>query len=213
MKTNDLITALAADLDTKPVSVGSALARAIAVSLPVAAAILIYVLHVRSDFWTSIGVSPRFTFKFVFTLATAAAGLWLSLRLSQPGKSAGPALGGLVLAAALLLIAVTAELIALPQARWAGALIGDKAVPCMILIPTLAAAPFAAILFAMRSGAPANPGMAGAAAGLLSGAIGATLYASHCTNDSPLFVAVWYVIALAAITLAGSLIGRKVLRW
>ena len=213
MKTDDLITALTADIDTKPASVSRAVAQAIMLSLPIAAAILILALHVRPDFWTVLTTSPRFDFKFVFTLATLGAGLWLALRLSRPGTSAGPALGALGIAAALLIAAVTTELIVLPRADWAGALIGDRAIACMTLIPTLAAAPLAALLFALRSGAPDNPRIAGAAGGLLAGAIGATLYASHCTNDSPLFVAVWYVIGISAVTFAGSLIGAKALRW
>ncbi len=213
MKTDDLITALTADIDTKPAPVSRAVAQAVVLSVPIAAAILIYAIDVRPDLWAQLGAEPRFTFKFVFTLATATAGVWLALRLSRPGTSAGPALAALGAAAALLIAAVTTELIVLPRSTWFPTLIGDRAFACMLLIPTLAAAPLAAILFALRSGAPDSPRIAGAAAGLMAGAIGATLYASHCTNDSPLFVAVWYVIGIAAVTFAGSLIGAKVLRW
>jgi hypothetical protein len=39
------------------------------------------------------------------------------------------------------------------------------------------------------------------------------LYASHCTDDSPLFVATWYPIATAVVTAAGALIGARVLRF
>lgn len=213
MKTDDLISALTADIATKPTPVPRAMALAAALSLPVAGALLLYYIEVRPDLWQQFGADPRFTFKFAFTLATAAAGVWLALRLSRPGTSAGPALSALGLAAAFLLAAVSAELMSLPRAMWSRALIGDNALGCVLLIPLLAAAPLAALLFALRSGAPDNPRIAGAAAGLLSGALGATLYASHCTSDSPLFVAVWYVLGIAAVTLAGSLIGSKVLRW
>lgn len=213
MKTDDLISALTADVATKPTPVPRAVALWVALSLPVAAAILIYAIDVRPDLWGQLGAEPRFTFKFIFTLATTAAGLWLALRLSRPGTSAGPALAALGFAAALLLAAVTTELIVLPRNYWGTALIGARAIDCVLLIPVLAAAPLAALMYAMRSGAPDNPRIAGAAAGLMAGAIGATLYASHCTNDSPLFVAVWYVIGISAVTLIGSLIGSKVLRW
>jgi len=38
----------------------------------------------------------------------------------------------------------------------------------------------------------------GGIAGLLSaGPLAATLYASHCTDDSPFFVATWYTISTA----------------
>ena len=70
-----------------------------------------------------------------------------------------------------------------------------------------------AFLMALRQGAPANPGLAGALAGLASGGIAATFYASHCIDDSPLFVIVWYSIAISLVTLAGFLAGRRWLAW
>lgn len=213
MKTDQLIEALTADLAVKPAPVPRAVGLAIAASLPVAAAILVYGPQIRPDAWALFGVGPRFTFKFVFTLSTAAAALWLVLRLSRPGRTPGPAIAGLIGSAILLAVAVGMEMAALPRTLWMPSLIGDRAVACMLLIPTLAAAPLAALLYAMRSGAPDNPALAGAATGLLAGSIGATLYATHCTNDSPLFVAVWYVIAISAVTVIGSLIGSRVLRW
>src|SRR5258708_8799527 len=40
-----------------------------------------------------------------------------------------------------------------------------------------------------------------------------TLYASHCTDDSPLFVATWYTIATVLVTAIGALAGSRVLRF
>ena len=65
----------------------------------------------------------------------------------------------------------------------------------MILIPMLSVLPLAALLFALRQGAPSRPALTGAVAGLAATGIGATLYASHCMDDSPLFMAAWYVSA------------------
>ena len=59
----------------------------------------------------------------------------------------------------------------------------------------LSLAPLAAVLYALRQGAPSNLTLAGAIGGLLSAGVGATLYASHCADDSPLFVATWYPFA------------------
>ena len=53
--------------------------------------------------------------------------------------------------------------------------------------------------------------MAGLTAG--AGAVAATFYARHCTDDSPLFVGLWYVLARAIVTLAGALGGSRLLRW
>ena len=212
MKTDDFITALAADLPMRPTPVRRALALALLVSLPVALALLLIALPVRSDIAAVMG-DPRFHFKFMFTLSALASGMWLVLRLSRPGAGAGRALAALGVTAAILLTGVTLELFALPRGTWLTALTGSMAAACMVLIPVLSAAPLAAILYALKSGAPDNPAVAGAAAGLLSGAIGATLYATHCTSDSPLFVAVWYVIGISAVTITGRLIGARVLKW
>jgi hypothetical protein len=84
---------------------------------------------------------------------------------------------------------------------------------CLASIPLLSMAPLAAMLVALRAGAPRSAGLAGAVTGLIAGGIGATLYATNCTDDSPLFVALWYPIAIALVALAGAVIGGRLLRW
>jgi hypothetical protein len=213
MKTDDFITALAADLPTRPIRVPRALTLALLVSMPIALGLLFYALQVRADFLAAFS-DARFAFKFIFTGSVVISAGWLALHLSRPGVAvAGAVRVALGIVLAVLLAGVGGELAALPRTEWQSALMGDAALKCMVLIPLLAAAPLVAVLIAMKSGAPDHPALAGAAGGLVSGAIGATLYASHCTNDSPLFVAVWYVIGIAAVTAIGSLIGARVLRW
>nr|WP_271570195.1 NrsF family protein [Bradyrhizobium sp. CCBAU 11386] len=46
-----------------------------------------------------------------------------------------------------------------------------------------------------------------------SAGLAATPYASHCTDDSPLFVATWYTLAAALVAAVGALVGSKVLRY
>jgi hypothetical protein len=46
----------------------------------------------------------------------------------------------------------------------------------------------------------------------MSGGLAATVYAAHCTDDSPLFVATWYSIGIAGITAVGAAAGSRVLR-
>ena len=52
-----------------------------------------------------------------------------------------------------------------------------------------------------------------AIAGLAAAGIGATLYGTHCPDDSPFFVCTWYVIASGFMALLGAAIGERVLRW
>jgi hypothetical protein len=61
--------------------------------------------------------------------------------------------------------------------------------------------------------APTRLALAGAAAGLVGGATGATAYALHCVETSPAFVLVWYSLGLAATSAPGALLGRRMLHW
>src|SRR5262249_19438975 len=67
--------------------------------------------------------------------------------------------------------------------------------------------------FEMRAGAARSPAFAGAAAGLLASGLAATLYATHCVDDSILFVALWYIPTIALAALIGFAAGSRLLRW
>ena len=41
----------------------------------------------------------------------------------------------------------------------------------------------------------------------------AAFYAAHCPDDSPLFVAAWYSLAVALVAAVGAATGRLTLRW
>ncbi len=155
----------------------------------------------------------RFLFKFVVTLTLAASAIALTLQVFRPEASLGRSLWLIALAPAMLLFAVLAELYVMPSAAWVPRLIGTNARFCLTLIPLLSIAPLALFLWALRQGAPSNPGLAGALAGLGAGGIAATLYASHCTDDSPLFVMTWYSLAIGLVTLVGYFAGRRWLAW
>jgi hypothetical protein len=57
------------------------------------------------------------------------------------------------------------------------------------------------------------PALAGSVAGLLAGGIAAAVYAAHCDNDSPLFVATWYTLAIAGLALLGAIGASRFARW
>jgi hypothetical protein len=173
-------------------------------------------------FFVAVGVRPdlaqavqtvRFDFKLaaVFTLAVPA--IVITADLGNP--CARPGLWGLALALGPLSLAlgVLLELGAVPEQLWTTRLIGTNWRVCLTVIPIFAIAPLGLMLLALRHGAPADGRLAGAMAGLAAGSIGALFYATHCTDDSPLFVATWYSIAIGIVVLVGSVIGHKVLRW
>jgi hypothetical protein len=92
-------------------------------------------------------------------------------------------------------------------------LVGRNSSICSAAISLLSLPILAGSLFALRQGAPSRPALVGALAGVMSAALGATLYAAHCADDSPLFVATWYTIAVALMAAVGAAIGSKVLRY
>jgi hypothetical protein len=212
MKTDDLIAALAADLPNKPTPVSRAVTIALGLSLPVSLAILVFFVHVRPGLVGMLG-ETKILVKFAFTLGLFGSGLWLALRLSRPGASAGAAGMALLGVFTMLAVAVVAELLRMPAGEWRQAMVGTYAVPCMTLIGLFSAAPLAALLYALRSGAPDSPALGGAVAGLCAGGLGAAVYATHCTEDSALFLALWYVIGISAVTVIGAILGRFALRW
>ena len=92
-------------------------------------------------------------------------------------------------------------------------MIGRNWMHCLIAIPYLSIPTLGALLYVLRDSAPSNPALAGAAAGLVSAGVAATYYASNCTDDSPMFVATWYTLAVAILTIAAAVIRRRMLRW
>ena len=114
---------------------------------------------------------------------------------------------------ALLAVAVGVELATVPSELWARKLIGTNWQHCLTLVPLFSIPPLAALIIALREGAPQHPGLTGALAGWRRRGLSATIYATNCTDDSPLFVATWYPLATGIVALAGFLAGRRWLTW
>ena len=72
---------------------------------------------------------------------------------------------------------------------------------------------FGAVLWAMKGLAPTRLVLAGAAAGLLSGAGGALVYALYCIEMAAPFIGIWYLLGMLIPAVAGALIGPRLLRW
>lgn len=211
MKTDDLIALLAADAPARG-HLDRGLYAALAAGILVSGGLLLATYGLRQDIASAIETA-RVLFKIGATLLLAGLAAALALRIGRPGLSLRTRGTLLLLPAALLAAAVALELAVVPAGDWRANMMGHNAAFCLFLIPVLSLAPLAGLLLALREGAPENPTLAGAVAGLSAGAIGAALYAWHCPDDSPLFVAVWYVLAIALVTTAGALIGRRLLRW
>jgi hypothetical protein len=212
MDTDHLIQTLAADNESRARPVSTVLAMALLVALPVAAAMLLVTLGFRPDFMTAMR-NPFFDLKFVVTLALAIPAIVISLHLSRPEAVLGRWIWLLLLSPFILVIAILAEMMVPQRTSMMARLVGRNSMLCLSAIPVLSLPILAATLLALRHGAPAHPALAGALAGLLSAGLAATLYAAHCVDDSPLFVATWYTLATALVTAIGALAGSRWLKY
>ena len=211
MQTEDFIERLTRDLAPRW-SLRRMYTLWILAGIVVAGALFVPTLGVRSDLDLAMH-TVRFDFKFALTLSLAVAAAGLLFPLSRPGAKIGEWKWILAAVPFLLAASVVLELLATPEASWRARLVGSNALPCLTAIPLLSAGPLVCLLAGLRYGAPTRPGLIGAVAGLAASGIGASFYASHCPDDSPLFVATWYVIGTAIVVIAGAIMGRRLLRW
>ncbi len=212
MDTDQLIRTLAADNTYRARPVGFVLALALLAAAPVSILMFFSELGVRPDVMTAMH-NPFFDLKFAVTLALAAAGMTAALHLSRPEASLD-AYGWLfVIPCGILAAGIAGEAMLPQRLPMMTRLVGSNSRICMTAIPLMSLPLLAASLVGLRHGAPTRPALTGAVAGLMSSGLAATLYASHCTDDSPLFVATWYAVATALVTAIGALAGSKVLRF
>jgi hypothetical protein len=211
MKTEELIRVLAAD-GARPVTpIGSTLLRSLALGALLSTALFILILNPRADIARAI-LTVAFDFKLlVVVCVTAGAAVFLAYA-ALPAPAAERQwllwLGPLLLAVGVLI-----ELATAPAGSWARRWLGQNAAHCVSLIPLLSLPSLPCFFFALRRAAPMRPSLAGAAAGLLSGGIAATLYALTCPDDSPLFIATWYSIAIGTVAGISAIVGSRWLRW
>jgi hypothetical protein len=212
METEQLIRTLAADNAHRARPVGFVLTVALLSAAPVSVAMFFAGLGVRPDVMTAMH-NPFFDMKFVVTLAMAISAIAVSLHLSRPEASLRGWGWLLLIPAGILVLEIGSEMMMPQRLPMMTRLIGSNSRTCMTAIPLLSLPLLGAALIGLRRGAPARPAVAGAIAGILSAGLAATLYASHCTDDSPLFVATWYPIATALVATIGALAGSKMLRF
>ena len=213
MKTDALIAMLArgpvaADARTTE----RRLAAAALLGALVAEACALATFGLRHDIAAAVPL-PAFWLKIAFpaTLAAAAAAFAATCLLARPGA----ALGGLRCALIAPLVVVWAvagwALIDPPAGERMALVTGHSAFARVASVALLALPGFVAAFAALRALAPTRPRAARACAGLLAGALAATLYAFHCDEMEAPFVAVWYVLGMLLPTALGAVLGPRLL--
>jgi hypothetical protein len=155
----------------------------------------------------------RFLLKFGLTGTLSVSMTGMLANLGRPNGAIGGWAWGAAVAPLMLVCAIAIELVTEPEAKWLVRLVGHDSRTCLTMIPLLSVGPLLCFFAALRTGAPRAPGFAGAIAGVAASGIGGTFYAANCTDDSPLFVAIWYPLAILMVSTIGCLGGRLLLRW
>lgn len=156
---------------------------------------------------------PLLGLKLAFSLGSAVVAAVCLSRLAYPDGERRTPLALLLLPFIMIGLFGAASLLATPTEGWRAALLHRSWAECLVAIPLIAIAPFATLIVALRRFAPTDLRKAGAVAGLYAGAVAAAAYALHCTAQSPAFVALWYGGSVVACSLAGALVGSRLLRW
>lgn len=212
MKTDDLIRALAADREPAGPAPGTALALAGALGFVVSVLLFMWLVPLRPNLDEAMRSWP-FMMKPIEMSILVVVSAIVVLRLAKPGAPLGRTLVAAAAVPAIMVAAVAVELMQVPHAEWLVKLAGVHWYMCVLNMVLLSLPILAALLFGLRFGAPTRPTLAGAGAGLLAGALAASLYIAHCPDDSPLFVAAWFTLAIAIVTGIGALAGGRLLRW
>ncbi len=213
MKTDDLVALLSTNLEPADRNaVVRTLCFALAAGSIVALGLAFVGLGFRSDLMTTRALI-FLAIKLAFTIGIVGLALVYLTRLTRPGgeRKTWPFL--VVVPFVVIVFLAVISLGSAPRSHWDRMIIGDEWLQCLLSIPIIAIIPFAASIWAVRKGAPTNLARAGAFAGLIAGGVSATAYALHCTDDSLPFVAVWYGGTIVLCTLAGAILGPRLLRW
>jgi hypothetical protein len=212
MDTEALIRSLTADNSHRARPVGYLLMLALLAAAPVSLLLFFGEMGFRPDIMTAMR-NPFFDLKFAVTLALAISGGAVALHLSRPEASLRGFGWFLLIPVGILAACIGGEMMLPQRVPMMTRLVGSNSRICLTAIPVLSLPLLIAALIGLRHGAPSQPAVSGAIAGLLSAGLAATLYASHCTDDSPLFVATWYTLAAALVAALGALIGSRVLKY
>jgi len=207
MKTFDLIAILADSARAvEPNAVVRRYTTAIGWGAFGATLLMAIMLGVRQDIF-EVAQQLMFWIKLAFPASLALGAMVAVARLSRPGAKLGWSPAALVAPVlAMWALGIFALMKVAPAARQ-DLILGVSWSTCPFSIAILSMPVFVAAMWAMKGLAPTRPTLAGAAVGLLAGAIGALVYALYCIEMAAPFIGIWYVVGMSIPTAVGALVG------
>jgi len=211
--TDELIDRLAGDLRSVR---GGAVERRLGQGLAAGAAAslvgVLFILGPRPDMARALA-SPMFWMKLAYPAAITALAFWCVERLARPAGEARRRAPWLAAPFCVMALLALSRLATAPADRWRALIMGDSAMTCPWRVLAAATPVFIALFWVLRGLAPTRLRLAGAAAGLAAGGVGAAAYALYCTEPGAPFVAIWYTLGILAPCGIGALAGPRLLRW
>jgi hypothetical protein len=211
MKTDDLITMLARDAGPAPRA--WAAQRLVPAAMLGLLAALACLPMVKPWILPSLVGDVMWWRKLVYVLALALVAGWWASRLARPAAPARSGGWGLLAIVGAMALWAVAEWSSAPAAERMGDWMGSSWQMCTPAVALMSLPALALLLWALRGLAPTRPMLAGFAAGIAAGGIGAAAYALGCSEVSATFVMTWYTLGVAAVAVLGAVLGPRVLRW
>lgn len=203
-----LVERLAADL--KPVRRLWPISVRLALWLGLEAVVAAWVLlHTRNDFIHKLG-HPAYALQALLFALAAIVAATAALRAAIPGRQSRPD----AIAFAVASVVVGTAMVAMQPISTADPL--DMFIQagriCAYHTCLLAAAPWAALWFAVKRGAPIRGGAAGLAVGSAALLFSFALMRIGCPNDERLHLLVWHFLPVVIVTALSALAGAFWLR-
>lgn len=214
MKTDELISLLAA---AEPALDRHQLLKRFVVALLAGGAVtllmVVLLFGVRTDLVEVMG-TPLFWVKVALPVGLVAAGILLSSRMGRPGVSVG-IMGMMLLSAPLLGVWLGSAVVLLeaPADARLAMVMGRTWRTCPFNIALLSMPLLAAVFWVLRGMASTRLRLAGAAGGLLAGALATLAYTLHCPEMDVAFWGVWYVLGMLLPSVVGAVLGPMLLKW
>ncbi|MGH8811195.1 MAG: DUF1109 domain-containing protein [Advenella sp.] len=213
MKTDDLVALLTNNAEPADQTMTARrYTWAIVISAVGAVALLLTGYGIRPDLSVMLG-TPLFWTKLAFPALMAVGAFLVVARLARPGAQVGRRWTAMAIPVAAVVVAAMLTLGFAPASERLAMVLGVSWRSCPFNIAYLAVPGFIATFWAMKGMAPTRLRTAGAAAGLLSGAVATLIYCLHCPEMEVAFWAVWYIAGMLIPTVIGALLAPRLLRW
>jgi hypothetical protein len=174
--------------------------------------LMLVLLGLRFDLADALWI-PMFWVKIAFVAVVAFVSVHLALRLARPGSNLRWVPGALAAPIIVMWLLAAFLLIGADFEQRHVLLFGKTSESCPWLIAMLSVPVFVAVIWAMKGLAPTRLRLAGGAAGLAAGAVGALVYCLHCPEMAAPFLGTWYLLGMLIPTAVGAVLGPRLLRW